>query len=94
MKNSLTPVMQQYWEVKSLHPDKIVLFQMGDFFEMFYKDAETAAPILNIALTSRSKKDPIPMCGVPLHAMPKNVGKLLSSGYKVVICDQSSGKYR
>lgn len=91
MKNSLTPVMQQYWDVKSLHPDKIVLFQMGDFFEMFYKDAEIAAPLLNIALTSRSKKDSIPMCGVPLHAMPKNVGKLLLSGYKVVICDQVSG---
>ncbi len=91
MKNSLTPVMQQYWEVKSLHPDKIVLFQMGDFFEMFYKDAEIAAPVLNIALTSRSKKDLIPMCGVPLHAMPKNVGKLLLSGYKVVICDQAVG---
>ena len=91
MNNSLTPVMQQYWGVKSLHPDKVVLFQMGDFFEMFYKDAETAAPILNIALTSRSKKDSIPMCGVPLHAMPKNVGKLLLAGYKVVICDQVSG---
>ena len=91
MKNALTPVMRQYWEVKSLHPDKIVLFQMGDFFEMFYKDAEIAAPILSIALTSRSKKDPISMCGVPLHAMPKNVGKLLLAGYKVVICDQVSG---
>lgn len=91
MKNSLTPVMQQYWDVKSSHPNKIVLFQMGDFFEMFYKDAEIAAPILNIALTSRSKKDSVPMCGVPLHAMPKNVCKLLLAGYKVVICDQISG---
>lgn len=91
MKSSLTPVMKQYWEVKSLHPEKIVLFQMGDFFEMFYKDAEIAAPILSIALTSRSKKDPVPMCGVPLHAMPKNVGKLLLAGYKVVICEQVSG---
>ena len=91
MQNSLTPVMRQYWEVKSLHPDKIVLFQMGDFFEMFYKDAETAAPLLNITLTSRSKKSSIPMCGVPLHAMPKCAGKLLLSGYKVVICDQVSG---
>jgi DNA mismatch repair protein MutS len=51
-----TPLMRQYWEIKSLHPDKILLFRMGDFFEMFFEDAVIAAPILNIALTQRNKK--------------------------------------
>ena len=50
MGNKLTPLMQQYWDIKSAHEDKILLFRMGDFFEMFHQDAETAAPILNIAL--------------------------------------------
>jgi len=90
MDKNLTPVMKQYWKSKQAHPDKIVLFQMGDFFEMFYKDAEIAAPLLNIALTARNKKtpQPIPMCGVPLHSVSKVVGTLLLSGYKVAICDQ------
>ena len=92
MKESqaLTPVMKQYWKVKSLHPDKIVLFQMGDFFEMFYKDAEIASPILNIALTARNKRalNPIPMCGVPVHSVSKSIGQLLLAGYKVAICSQ------
>lgn len=89
---NLTPVMQQYWKAKSQHPDKIVLFQMGDFFEMFYKDAEVSAPILNISLTARNKKavNPIPMCGVPLHSMSKAVGQLLLAGYKVAICEQKT----
>jgi DNA mismatch repair protein MutS len=52
----LTPLMQQYWEIKSAHNDKVVLFRMGDFFEMFHRDAEIAAPVLGIALTSRDKK--------------------------------------
>ena len=95
MKKSLTPVMKQYWEVKSAHPDKIVLFQMGDFYEMFYKDAEIAAPLLNLALTSRNKKaeDAIPMCGVPLHSMSKIAGQLLTQGYKVVVCDQVEDQF-
>ncbi len=90
MEKTLTPVMKQYWDAKSLHPDKIVLFQMGDFFEMFYTDATVAAPVLNIALTSRNKNkaNSIPMCGIPLHAMPKVAGQLLQAGYKVVLCEQ------
>ena len=88
--SALTPVMKQYWEVKSSHPDKIVLFQMGDFYEMFYKDAQIASGILNIALTARNKKavDIIPMCGVPLSTMPKTVSQLLARGHKAVICEQ------
>ncbi|MCB9026901.1 MAG: DNA mismatch repair protein MutS [Bdellovibrionaceae bacterium] len=82
--------MQQYWEIKSAHEDKVLLFRMGDFFEMFHQDAETAAPILNIALTQRNKKseDNTPMCGVPHHSIAGPIAKLLSAGYKVAICDQ------
>lgn len=85
-----TPLMKQYWEVKSAHPDKIVLFRMGDFFELFHDDAVQAAPILDIVLTSRNKKaeDETPMCGVPHHSIANHINRLLSKGYKVAICDQ------
>ncbi len=86
----LTPLMRQYWEIKSLHQDKILLFRMGDFFEMFFDDAVTAAPILGIALTSRNKKslDETPMCGMPYHSVATPINKLLAQGLKVAICDQ------
>ncbi len=90
LKPKITPLMEQYWSVKNDHPDKIILFRMGDFFEMFHDDAVTAAPILNIALTQRNKKsnDNTPMCGVPHHSIPGPIGKLLAAGLKVAICDQ------
>lgn len=86
----MTPLMQQYWDVKSSHKDKIILFRMGDFFEMFHQDAETAAPILGIALTQRNKKsgDETKMCGVPHHSIAGPIAKLLSAGFKIAICDQ------
>jgi len=86
----LTPLMQQYWKIKNFHKDKILLFRMGDFFEMFYEDAEKAAPILNIALTVRNKKaeDQAKMCGVPHHSISGPISKLLNAGLKVAICDQ------
>lgn len=86
----LTPLMAQYWDVKSAHDDKIVLFRMGDFFEMFHRDAEIAAPVLGIALTARNKKsaDETPMCGVPHHSIANSINKLLQNGFKVAICDQ------
>lgn len=86
----LTPLMRQYWQIKSLHKDKILLFRMGDFFEMFHEDAERAAPILNITLTVRNKKssDETKMCGVPHHSIAGPIGKLLTAGLKVAICDQ------
>lgn len=86
----LTPLMQQYWDVKSAHEDKVVLFRMGDFFEMFHRDAEIAAPVLGIALTARNKKaaDETPMCGVPHHSVANSINKLLQNGFKVAICDQ------
>ena len=86
----LTPLMRQYWQIKSQHRDKILFFRMGDFFEMFYEDAEKAAPVLNIALTMRNKKasDHTKMCGVPHHSITGPISKLLSNGFKVAICDQ------
>jgi DNA mismatch repair protein MutS len=86
----MTPLMQQYWEIKTLHPDKILLFRMGDFFEMFFADATTAAPILGIALTQRNKKsqDETPMCGMPYHSIAGPINRLLAQGLKVAICDQ------
>ena len=88
--NKLTPLMRQFWEVKSGHPDKIILFRMGDFYEMFHDDAVTAAPILGIALTRRNKKsqDSTPMCGVPHHSIEGPINKLLKAGLKIAICDQ------
>lgn len=89
-KNDQTPLMKQYWEIKSLHQDKILLFRMGDFYEMFFDDAIKAAPILGIALTQRNKKssDETPMCGMPHHSVAGPINKLLSFGLKVAICDQ------
>lgn len=89
-EKNLTPLMTQYWEVKNQHPDKVILFRMGDFFEMFHEDARIAAPILNIALTQRNKKsaDDTPMCGVPHHSVAGPIMKLLAAGKKIAICDQ------
>lgn len=86
----LTPLMKQYWDVKSAHQDKILLFRMGDFFEIFHDDAVTAAPIMGVALTARNKKsgDQTPMCGVPHHSIANHINKLLSHGFKIAICDQ------
>jgi len=90
MQPKLTPLMQQYWEIKAQHTDKVVLFRMGDFYEMFHQDAEVAAPILNIALTQRNKKaaDSTKMCGVPHHSIAGPIAKLLAAGKKVAMADQ------
>jgi DNA mismatch repair protein MutS len=88
--NALTPVMRQYREAKEQHPDGILLFRLGDFYEIFFQDAEIAAPVMGVTLTSRplGKSGRAPMCGVPHHAWQVYVGKLLRAGHKVVICDQ------
>lgn len=85
-----TPVMRQYREAKEQHPDGILLFRLGDFYEIFFEDAQVAAPIMGVTLTSRplGKSGRAPMCGVPHHAWQVYVGKLLRAGHKVVICDQ------
>ena len=81
----VTPMMEQYLRIKREHRDAILFFRLGDFYEMFYDDARTAAPILEIALTSRQK---VPMCGVPYHAANAYLSKLLRQGFKVAVCEQ------
>jgi DNA mismatch repair protein MutS len=85
-----TPMLRHYLEVKSAHPDAIVLYRMGDFFETFFRDAEVAAPIWEVQLTARQRGTPseAPMCGVPHHAVEGYIGKLLRAGVKVAVCDQ------
>jgi DNA mismatch repair protein MutS len=84
-----TPAMKQYWAAKLRHPAAILLFRMGDFYEVFFDDAVEAAPIMGVTLTSRPMREGRqPMCGVPHHAWQGYVGKLLRAGKKVVICDQ------
>jgi len=82
--------MRQYREAKEQYPEGILLFRLGDFYEVFFDDAVVAAPVMGITLTSRplGKSGRAPMCGVPYHAWQSYVGKLLRAGYKVVICDQ------
>src|SRR2546422_6038876 len=81
-----TPMMQQYQEAKQRHPGMLLLFRMGDFYELFDGDAEVAARVLGLTLTSRDKT--IPMAGFPHHALENHLRKLLQSGHRVAICDQ------
>ena len=86
----ITPMMQQYLQIKQRHRDAILFFRLGDFYEMFFEDAETAAKILDIALTSRNKSDDgsVPLCGVPYHSAEPYIQKLLRAGHKVAVCEQ------
>ena len=86
----ITPMMEQYLGVKGEYPDTLVFFRMGDFFELFFEDAEIAARELQIALTSRNPgaENPVPMCGMPHHAIDEYLRQLLDKGYKVALCDQ------
>jgi DNA mismatch repair protein MutS len=88
--NDLSPAMQQYVEVKERHPDCIIFFRMGDFYEMFFEDAVTASRVLSITLTSRNKnrEDAIPLCGFPFHAASGYIAKLIENGFKVAVCEQ------
>src|SRR6476661_5196284 len=81
-----TPMMQQYRDAKERHPGMILLFRMGDFYELFESDAETAARVLGLTLTSRDKS--IPMAGFPHHQLESYLQKLLGSGHRVAVCDQ------
>ena len=89
-KDSLTPLFRQYHSIKSQYPDVILMFRLGDFYEMFGKDAEIASRELDLVLTSREagKGKRIPMCGVPYHAVERYIARLLSRGHKVAICEQ------
>jgi DNA mismatch repair protein MutS len=85
----LTPLMRQYLQTKAQHPDALLFFRLGDFYEMFYEDAVLGSRILQIALTSRSKGDErVPMCGVPHHAAKRYISKLVAAGHRVAICEQ------
>lgn len=85
-----TPMMQQYLQLKSQHPDKLVFYRMGDFYELFFEDALTAASLLQISQTYRGKSagEPIPMAGVPFHAVDGYLAKLVNLGHSVAICEQ------
>jgi DNA mismatch repair protein MutS len=90
-----TPLIVQYLSVKQRVPDAILFFRLGDFYEMFFEDAEVGARVLDIQLTSRSK-DGVPLCGVPYHASEPYIAKLIKAGHKVAICEQGAldGKAR
>jgi DNA mismatch repair protein MutS len=87
----LTPMLQQYLRLKDRYPDAILLYRLGDFYEMFFEDAERASRLLDLTLTSRSKGDDsrVPLCGVPHHSVQPYVQKLLEHGHKVAICEQT-----
>ncbi len=88
--SKLTPMMEQYREIKTECRDAILFFRLGDFYEMFGQDALEASKILDITLTARQKDDPVPMCGIPYHAAENYIAKLIKAGRKVAICEQIS----
>src|SRR5689334_2976386 len=85
-----TPMMQQYLRVKADHPDKLVFYRMGDFYELFFDDAQRAARLMDITLTARGQSAgaPIPMAGVPYHAVEQHLARLMKLGESVVIVEQ------
>src|SRR5512143_417718 len=85
-----TPLMRQFLDVKDRHPDAIVFFRLGDFYEMFFEDAVLGARLLDLTLTTRDKgkEDAVPMCGVPHHAARGYIAKLTELGRTVVMCEQ------
>ena len=83
-----TPLMRQYSAAKRQNPDALLFFRMGDFYELFFEDAQIAARELQITLTARDKERSVPMCGVPYHAADNYLSRLLRKGYRVAICEQ------
>jgi len=90
IKNEITPIRQQYLEIKSQYPNTILFFRLGDFYETFDEDAHTVSKVLDIVLTSRNvaKGTKVPMAGIPYHAMENYLGRLINQGYHVAICEQ------
>ncbi len=90
---NLTPMMQQYFDMKKKYPDTILFFRLGDFYEMFHQDAVTVSEELDLTLTTRDRNKPegerTPMCGIPYHASEAYLGKLIAKGYKIAICEQT-----
>ncbi|MBV9434614.1 MAG: DNA mismatch repair protein MutS, partial [Acidobacteria bacterium] len=90
MTEASTPLMRQYAAIKKQHPNALLFFRLGDFYELFFDDAITASRELQITLTSRNKEKDVavPMCGVPYHAAEGYLSKLLRKGFRVAICEQ------
>jgi DNA mismatch repair protein MutS len=88
--SGVTPMMAQYLEIKGRHPDALLFYRMGDFYELFFADAEAAAAALDIALTKRGQHlgQDIPMCGVPVHAAEGYLAQLIRKGFRVAVCEQ------
>ncbi|MCC8022910.1 MAG: DNA mismatch repair protein MutS, partial [Clostridiales bacterium] len=86
----LSPMMQQYFEMKKDYPDTLLFFRLGDFYEMFFDDARTASRELDLVLTGRDcgLEERAPMCGVPFHSADSYIAKLVAKGYKIAICEQ------
>ena len=85
-----TPMMQQYLKIKAAHPEELLFYRMGDFYELFFTDAEIASDLLDITLTQRGQSagKPIPMCGVPYHSVDGYLAKLVKANKSVAICEQ------
>ena len=87
----LTPMLRQYHEIKKQYPGTLLFFRMGDFYELFYDDALIGAREMEITLTARHKEKgtPIPMCGIPYHAVTNYITKLVRKGFRIAICEQA-----
>ncbi len=85
-----TPLLRQYHAIKKQHPQALLLFRLGDFYELFYDDAQVASRLLQITLTARNREkgQPVPMCGVPYHAAEGYIARLIRAGHRVAVCDQ------
>src|ERR1700754_139697 len=84
----MSPMMRQFAAAKAAHPDALLFFRMGDFYELFYDDAVVASRELQLTLTARDRERQVPMCGVPYHAVEGYLSRLLRKGYRIAICDQ------
>ena len=86
----ITPMLQQYLEMKAQYPDTVLFYRIGDFYEMFLDDAELGSRVMGIALTTRSRDSEakVPMCGVPYHALSGYLAKMIRAGYRVALCEQ------
>ena len=89
-RNKLSPMMQQYMEIKDSYEDCIIFFRLGDFYEMFFDDAILVSRLLELTLTGKQAglDERVPMCGIPHHAAEGYIAKLLEKGYKVAVCEQ------
>ncbi len=93
MKTKTTPLIKQYYDIRKKYPDDtIILFRVGDFYEIFGNDAIKCSKILNIALTKRNKNSSIELAGFPYHSIENYLPKLIKSGFRVAICDQLEKK--